>query len=139
MTELSRASMEYISRRFTSPHLSRRWGHKLCAEAEDQDHYLRAMRALSEDCSADYEVPLRPVRRRQGLSATHSLYLDHSPSMDWAQLSHSTADTQLREITRNTRSWKPTPMTPLLKDGTMRNIPKIFIFHGSTVKKYFKG
>ena len=44
--DLSRETVEYICTRFKSPHVSRKYGHKLYAEAEDP--FLEAMRALSE-------------------------------------------------------------------------------------------
>ena len=43
--DLNRATVEYVCTRFQSPHLSRRYGHKLYTE---EDPYLQAMRALSE-------------------------------------------------------------------------------------------
>ena len=46
MPGLSKESVEYIFSRFQSPHLSRKYGHKL--SPQQQDPYIQAMRALSE-------------------------------------------------------------------------------------------
>ena len=46
MLDLNKESVEYICTRFKSPHLSRKFGHKLSQAY--QDPYLQAMRALSE-------------------------------------------------------------------------------------------
>ena len=46
MPGLSKESVEYIFSRFQSPHLSRKYGHKL--SPQQQDPYIEAMRALSE-------------------------------------------------------------------------------------------
>ena len=46
LMDLNRETVEYICRRFKSPYLSRKYGHKLYDETEDP--FLRAMRSLSE-------------------------------------------------------------------------------------------
>ena len=173
--DLNRETVEYICTRFQSPHLSRRFGHKLYAE--DEDPFLRAMRALSEvqyagdssfpakypnddiacwqDRSPEPEVEERPGRRREAIS----LYLEPTRGQDWPRpVSPSSRDRERRDLARNvrllshltsrppltgilqTRSWKSSQRTPALTDRrTLRDIPRIFIFHGSTLKNYFKG
>ena len=44
--DLNRETVEYICKRFKSPYLSRKYGHKL--SPQQQDPYIQAMRALSE-------------------------------------------------------------------------------------------
>merc|ERR1711874_268876 len=98
--DLNRATVEYVCTRFQSPHLSRRYGHKLYTE---EDPYLEAMRALSEDRLTEPEMEERPVRR-QALS----LYLEPSRGQSWPQLVSSSSRAselrELRDLTRNTRS-----------------------------------
>merc|ERR1712029_489286 len=67
MKDLSRESVEDVCTHFRSPHIARKYGHKIYSDY--QDPYLSAMqRALSVDSTTEYDssppppVPVRPSR-----------------------------------------------------------------------------
>ena len=90
---------------------------------------------------------MRPTRTREA-PAWHSKSLAVEPRVSEYVVQHS----QLRDITRNvtrttsglslsvkyfqTRSWTSTPRTPAR--SRLSEAPRIFIFHGSTLKDYLK-
>ena len=98
-----------------------------------------------QDRLTEPEVEERPVRR-QALS----LYLEPSRGQAWPEVvSDCSQAREVRDLTSlhppltpgifQARSWKSIPRTPALTDRRrLRDIPRIFIFHGSTLKTYFK-
>merc|ERR1712029_899136 len=152
MKDLSRESVEDVCTHFRSPHIARKYGHKIYSDY--QDPYLSAMqRALSVDSRTEYDssppppVPVRPSRgcdevksRKQAMSWQEGDYQLYCKS-----LSHSTADQHNRDLIRKTKSWRSAPPSSVkVTSGDKNNqfrfseIPKIFIYHSSTLKNYFK-
>merc|ERR1719481_1489 len=74
MPELSRESLEYVCTRFRSPHLARKYGHKIYSDYEDP--YLEALRsrALSSDLEFDSVAPVVPERRRRATTEDGTIF-----------------------------------------------------------------
>merc|ERR1711884_976864 len=137
MLDLNRESVEYVCTKFRSPHIARRFGHKMYGDY--QDPYVEALRirALSVEPSVvPLDVPAAPVRPAQRGGGDYDRYI--------STLSHSTRDQDNRDLTRKTKSWRSAPPSNIRISSTdnakfkLNEIPKIFIYHGSTLKNYFK-
>jgi len=157
MPELSRESLEYVCTRFRSPHLARKYGHKIYSDYEDP--YLEALRsrAFSSDPDADDAfAPLKPERRRRATIEDGTLFSGTGQSIKRRQvnswqdgdyklycqmLSHSSADMHNRDLVKKTTSVKPASRLSISSEKcsfSFMEIPKIFIYHASTLKNHFR-
>jgi len=150
MLDLNRESVEYVCTKFRSPHIARRFGHKMYGDY--QDPYVEALRirALSVEPSVvPLDVPAAPVRPAQrgdvGVSRQGAWQRGGGDYERYiSTLSHSTRDQDNRDLTRKTKSWRSAPPSNIRISSTdnakfkLNEIPKIFIYHGSTLKNYFK-
>merc|ERR1711936_761996 len=128
-----------MGKNVTSPNIARRFGHKLYEEEgrdgrDRRDRY--GVRATSQVFHSDYQPPTTTPRPSSvaatcytGASHHYSPATNKSPSTD-------------RSLTNKVNSWLKDPSRSFLPSPGVKSklteIPRIFIYHQSTLKNYIK-
>merc|ERR1712106_780959 len=155
MLDLSQASVEYVCKNVTSPNIARRFGHKLNDVGGIDRQYVRATSQDPHIQSHSYRSRQDVQRSRSSvpsytsshISTTQNCYRGQVKSLheghetiSYPQLSNS--QNTDRALTNRVNSWLKDPSRAVLPSTGIKSklseIPKIFIYHQSTLKNYLK-
>eukprot|EP00092_Neocalanus_flemingeri_P058707 GFUD01070022.1.p1 GENE.GFUD01070022.1~~GFUD01070022.1.p1 ORF type:complete len:169 (-),score=36.82 GFUD01070022.1:24-491(-) len=152
MFDLSQTSVEYVCKNVTSPNIARRFGHKL----SDAGGVERCMRATSQApilrSTANKDFSHRP---RSSAASYDSSYISTSQRFYRGQVKSFTDEDSAifsptrsnspntdRALTHRVNSWLKDPSRAVLPSTGIKSklseIPKIFVYHQSTLKTYLR-
>eukprot|EP00092_Neocalanus_flemingeri_P049701 GFUD01057206.1.p1 GENE.GFUD01057206.1~~GFUD01057206.1.p1 ORF type:complete len:173 (+),score=41.52 GFUD01057206.1:52-519(+) len=152
MFDLSQASVEYVCKNVTSPNIARRFGHKL----SDAGGVERCMRATSQ-APIIRSTPNKDLSQRPRSSAASydSSYISTNQKFYRGQVKYVKDENSSifsppmtkspntdAVLTRRVNSWLKDPSRAVLPSTGIKSklseIPKIFIYHQSTLKTYLR-
>merc|ERR1711915_695262 len=161
MHDLSRSTVEYVCKNVTSPNIARRFGHKLIEDKADtwetqksslsppsrpSRRQTRSPSSLHQFESSKASMPVYQSRQKP---AIESNFYKPSPQdgenltngSQYTSVAHG-ANPENKDLTKKVNSWMKDPKRGILPSmnikNSLSNVPRIFIYHQSTLTKYFK-